>query len=885
MMSPKSCLLASLRLASCVLALAAISAFVTPASAQPQSAAPTQLPDVARPTHYAIRITPDAANLRFDGHVAIDLDILKPTSTITLYAADLDISSAGLAGGEKATVTLDKTHEKATLTFASTLKPGKATIELSYTGIVNTQANGLFALDYKNAEGKSARSLFTQFEPADARRLFPGWDEPAFKATFDLTAIVPSGEMAIGNTPIASRKPAGHGRETIVFATTPRMSTYLLFFALGDFERITSHAGKTEIGIVTSRGQAAKGHYALDSEARIVDYYNGYFGTPFPLPKLDTVAGPGRSQFFGAMENWGAIFTFEYDLLNDPKLTTPGQYQNIFKVAAHETAHQWFGDLVTMKWWDDIWLNEGFASWMESKATEHFNPAWQTGLDRVAGREKAMELDGRITTHAIVQKIDTVDQMNQAFDAISYDKGEAVITMLESYAGETGWQKGIQLYVKRHAHANTVTDDLWNAEEDAGAKGLSTIAYDFTRQPGIPLIKVTGATCSGGMTQLSLAQGEFSTDRKDKTDAAPLRWHVPVAAMTIGGKVAQTVVADGAGTLGVPGCGAALLNAGQTGYYRTLYAPEQLAALKAGFEKLSPKDQYGLVVDQLALAKAGYEPMHAALDLMALVSSASDAKLQDEILGRWHGLYDLFENDPATQKAMADLVGEHFGASLTRLGFAARPGELLVDTALRAQLLSVLGQMGDQRVLAEARRLFAALDSDPRAMDGPLRETWLATIARNASEADWQKLRAMAHGADSALEQSALYRLLGSAQDARLGQAALDLALTDEPGKTVSSSLISAVAAQHSDLTVDFALAHVDAIEALVDTSGRARYVARLGQESRDPAMIGKLRGYAQARLPEASRQSIEQTVNLLEARARLEPAIRAGIKAWLAAS
>lgn len=853
-----------------------------PASAQTQSAAPTQLPDVARPIHYAISLSPDAANLTFDGRVVIDIEVLKPTTTITLNAADLNIGSAGLVGGTKASVSLDKARETATLTFPAALKPGKAKIELAYSGSISRQANGLFALDYKDVDGKDARTLFTQFEPADARRVFPGWDEPAYKATFDLTATVPAGQLALGNMPVASRKPAGNGRDTVTFQTSPKMSTYLLFFSVGDMERISMMSGKTEIGIVTSRGQSEKGRFALESEAKIVGYYNDYFGVDYPLPKLDTVAGPGRSQFFTAMENWGAIFTFEYGLLNDPKLTTASQYQNIFKVGGHETAHQWFGDLVTMKWWDDIWLNEGFASWMETKATMHFFPEWEAGQERVSGRETAMALDARATTHAIVQKIETVDQMNQAFDAISYQKGEAIIAMLENFAGEDVWRSGMRLYMKRHAHSNTTTEDLWKAQEDAGAKGLSAIAHDFTSQPGIPLIKIAGARCEAGSTMLLLTQGEFSSDRKEETDASPQRWHVPVAAMTLGGKRVQTVVTDGAGTLKVPGCGPVLLNVGQTGYYRTLYTAEQLAALKASFAKLPAIDQFGFVTDQLALAKAGYQPMSTALDALALIGSHSDTKLQAEMLERWTELYGLFVDDPETQRAIAARVSANFADSLTRLGFAGKTDEPLLDTGLRTGLVSALGQMGDARVLGEARRLFAALDDNPAAMDGPLRQTWLGIVARYASPSDWNKLRAMANKANTQLERSSLFRLLGNARDPKLAQAALDFALTDEPGRTDSSALVSAVAKEHPDLAIDFTLAHADQVEALVDTSGRPRYVARMAAESRDPAMIGKLRSYAEKRLPESSRASIEQTVNLLEARTRLEPAIRAGVKAWL---
>ena len=253
--------------------------------------------------------------------------------------------------------------------------------------MINTQAAGLFALDYAADGAAQRRSLFTQFEAPDARRFFPGWDEPNFRTPYDLAVVVPAGQQAISNMPEAGREARPDGSTVVRFQTTPAMSSYLLFLAVGEFDRITTTAGGTEIGVVTRRGAGEQGRWALESSARIVPWYNQYFGTPYPLPKLDNIAGPGSSQFFSAMENWGAIFSFENILLVDPAITTEARRQAIFSVAAHEIAHQWFGNLVTMSWWDDLWLNEGFASWMATNATQALHPEWEPLLDRVDGRE------------------------------------------------------------------------------------------------------------------------------------------------------------------------------------------------------------------------------------------------------------------------------------------------------------------------------------------------------------------------------------------------------------------------------------------------------------------------------------------------------------------
>ena len=278
------------------------------------------------------------------------------------------------------------------------------------------------------------------------------------------------------------------------------------------------------------------------------------------------------------MENWGAIFTFEYAILDDPAITTEAQRQNIFTTEAHEMAHQWFGDLVTMAWWDDLWLNEGFASWMESKTTHHFHPDWGADIDRVGAREGAMRLDALNSTHPVVQQVRTVEQANQAFDAIAYSKGESVIAMLEDYAGADVWRDGIRRYIKAHAYQNSRTSDLWAAQEAAGATGLSIIARDFTTQPGIPLIAVGPAQCVNGATTVSLTQSQFSADRKEEAAARPSVWHVPIKA-SAGAAVVKAVTAGRTTALTVPGCGPLLINAGQTGYYRTLYTPQQAAAL------------------------------------------------------------------------------------------------------------------------------------------------------------------------------------------------------------------------------------------------------------------------------------------------------------------
>lgn len=850
---------------------------------------PSQLPRIARPVHYDISVTPDAKALRFAGEAGIDLELYEPSGMLTLNALDLSFASASLTGADgKAiplTVAVDAAAQTASFTAPAPLAPGKYRLTTRYTGVINTQANGFFALDYPDkVSGSDVRGLFTQFEAPDARRFVPSFDEPSYKATFTLSATVPAGDLAVSNMPVASEAPVAGGKKKVTFHVSPKMSSYLLFFATGNFERLAAKSESgAEVGIVSPKGSGEQARFALDSLGPLLGYYRDYFGQPYPLPKLDNVAGPGQSQFFGAMENWGAIFTFERILLDDPKITSDATRQQIYTTQAHEVAHQWFGDLVTMAWWDDLWLNEGFASWMETKASDHFHPDWQPLLDRVDGREGAMALDAFATTHPIVQTIRTVEDTNQAFDAITYQKGEAVITMLEAYAGEDVWRDGLRAYMDKHKYANTRTDDLWNAVEAAGAKGLTAIAHDFTNQPGIPLLRVGGVTCRGGNTTIQLTQGEFARDRKDSIETQNRRWQVPVLARAGNSAVARQVVAGGSGTLTLPGCGPVLINAGQAGYYRTLYSPAALTALRGDFAKLAPIDQLGLLGDNFALAYAGYQPMGAALGLLAAVPRDANQKLLGDAAGRYSALYGMFDDQPAVRKAIAASGTAALSPAMQRLGFDARAGEPALDGILRSQLLGTLGTLGDAKVLTEARRRFAQLDSNPAALDGPLKSRWLDIVAANASAAEWTKLRAMAKGSKSAVERSAFYTFLGNAKDAALAKRALDLALTDEPGKTVSAGIIGAVAKNHPEMAVDFAQANQAAVDRLIDASARARFLAGLASASNDPAMIAKLERIA-APLPADVRKPYDKTLASLKERSISRPRIKSEIAAWLKA-
>jgi aminopeptidase N len=844
--------------------------------------APTQLPRGVVPTHYAIEVAPHAERLAFDGKARIDLEVRQPTDRIVLQALDLAFAHSTLSTPQgKALVpkvSVDADAQTATFAFDSPLAPGRYTLSTDYTGRIGTQANGLFALDYDTDAGRR-RALYTQFENSDARRFMPCWDEPNFKATFDLAVVAPAEQMVVGNMPAAETTALGNGLQRVRFQTSPKMSTYLLFLAVGEFDRATGTVDGTEIGVVTPKGKVGQAAGALEASRVVLREYNDYFGVKYPLPKLDNIAAPGSSQFFSAMENWGAIFTFEHSLLVDPKISTIRNVQGIFSVAAHEIAHQWFGDLVTMSWWDDLWLNEGFATWMAGRTTRKLHPEWKTELRAVGGREGAMARDSVATTHPVVQKIETVEQASQAFDAITYSKGGAVIRMLENYVGEDAWREGVRAYIRRHAYGNSVSDDLWGAVQQAAGKPVLDIAHDFTLQPGVPLIRVDSASCEGGKTRLRLSQGEFTRDRPDK---APLRWHVPVVAQVQGNARVDTVVAAGSGSLVVPGCGVVVVNAGQAGYYRTLYGDAQFAAIRDAFAALPTIDQLGIMGDTWSLGMAGLRSASDYLDLAKTVPADAEPALWSDIAGHLDDLDDYYDGDAARQQRFRTFARGLLQPVFARIGWNAGTDEDAPVQLLRSSLIGTLANLGDEAVIAEAKRRFDAGPDDAVAMPPTLRSLITGIVAEHADAATWDKLHAMAKAEKTPLIRDQLYEMLAAPKDDALAQRALDLALTDEPGATVSAGMIDTVSAEHPDMAFDFAVAHREQVDQLVDSTSRARYYPGVAYGSSDQAMVGKLRAFADAHIAATSRNATETAIAGIEYRIGVKRERLPQIDAWL---
>ncbi len=843
---------------------------------------PTQLPRVAVPLRYSVSVTPDASNLRFAADALIGFKLVKATDVVVLNAVDLEISTAAILDRHGIVVpvrqiVVDPIKQTATFQLGRPIEPGQFKLRIQYTGRIQNHPTGFFALDYEASTGKS-RALFTQFEPADARRFLPSWDEPVFRTPFDLRVTIPANQTAISNMPARDEQLHADGTKTVAFSSTPAMSTYLFFLAVGEFDRAVTSVSGTELGIVTRAGAKNRASYALDNARRLLPFYNDYFGTPYPLPKLDNIAAPGSGQFFNAMENWGAIFTFEDYLLVDPAITSESRRRQIFSSMAHEMAHQWFGNLVTMAWWDDLWLNEGFASWMANKATAHLNPGWNALLDRIRSREAAMDLDSLRETHPIVQPIDSVDQISQSFDDITYGKAEAVIVMLENFLGDKAWRKGVREYLKTYRLRNTVTDDLWKKIEKAADRPVTAIAHDFTRQPGVPLIKVVNAQCSQNQTIATLEQDEFRSEPQARAQST---WRIPVVAAVLGGGEARTIVQEKSATMTIPGCGPLIVNAGQAGYYRTLYEPRMLEQLKSNYARLTSMDQLGLLADSWSLGLAGYQPPSISLDLVEAIPGGADPEVWKQAVRILDTIYVKLRHDPQTQALVTKYASAKLAPELNRVGWDAPADDPGPNAIVRAELIEALGKLGDPRVVDEARRRFTGQIRDPAAIDGPLKTAILAVVAANADEATWGRLWEQAKKERAPLVRSQLYTLLASSRNEDLARRALTLALSDEPGPT-RSRMFEEVAKTHPELAYDFAVQNREAVQNIVDSFSRDSFIPGLASGSSDARIAQSVRDFANSHMTATSRRPADVAAATIDKNVRVRESRLPDISAWM---
>ena len=729
-----------------------------------------RLPQTVRPEHYTLILTPDLKAATFSGVESIEVYLAEPADHITLNAVEIAFESVSttVEGKEqKATVSLDKEKEQATFTFPETLPAGKTTLAIRYTGILNNELRGFYL-----SKTPKRNYAVTQFESTDARRAFPSFDEPAFKATYDVSLVIDASDTAISNGEIISDTPGpATGKHTLKFSTTPKMSTYLVVFLVGDFQCTAGESDGVTIRSCSTPDKVALTPYSVDIAKYVLHYYNDYFGIPYPLKKLDLIALPDFEA--GAMENFGAITFRETALLIDPKTASVDAEKEIALVIAHEMAHQWFGDLVTMQWWDNNWLNEGFATWMENKPVAAMHPEWNIDEYVVSGIDEALNLDALPTTRAIRAKADTPSDINQMFDGISYGKASDVLLTVENYLGKETFRQGVHNYLAAHTYANATAEDFWGAQTATSHKPVDKIMESLVAQPGAPIL--TFAVPVDGT--VAVEQKRFYLSPSIVPDPAQ-KWTLPVCFKTVEGQDCQLLTSADS-KLKAPAGGVFFANADGKGYYRSAYPPREYAALVDQVEtRLTPAERISLIGNEWAQARANKTPIGAYLDLAAAVKADSGAEVVAAALTGIDGTYDKVAANAEEHDAMAAWIRSTFAPQYARL---APPAE--TDSAntreMRAQLFGFLGFYGkDPAVLAQAQEIAAKYLANPGSVDATLGQTAMAVAARNGDAQLFDRMQQIYETSTNPEYQENSLRLMAEFENPALLQRALDYAVS-----------------------------------------------------------------------------------------------------------
>ena len=754
----------------------------------------TRLSPNVRPIRYRLTLTPDLAAFTFAGSEEVEVVVGEATAEVTLNAAELNVSRASAEPEQGApldaeSIEHDEERERVTLRFPSPLPAGGVVLRLEFTGVLNDQLRGFYRSRYTDSDGVERYLATTQFEATDARRAFPCWDEPAVKANFEVTLVVPEELEAISNMPIASTTSAPDGRKAVAFQPTPAMSTYLLVFVVGDMACVEGTAEDgTLVRVWATRGKEELGRFALENSIAALRYMNDYFGIPYPLAKMDHIAAPDFAA--GAMENWGAITYRETALLYDPENSAPQAKQRILEVVAHEMAHMWFGDLVTMEWWDDLWLNESFASWMGDKTVDHLYPEWEMWTQFVShDTNAALGLDGLRNSHPIEANVDDPEEIRELFDAISYSKGGSVLRMLEDYVGAETFRKGLHAYLSAHAYGNARGEHLWDAintaAEEAGL-GLGVpvvpLMEAWIKQTGYPALTVEIAR-DGQQAEAAVAQSRFLYDHLLGEPADAALWPAPISIAQAGsgatsrhilsGERARFPVGDGAGWV--------KLNAGQTGFFRVAYTEEEWrrlgAAIAAG--ELPPVDRLGLQNDAYALVRAGHLPVTVFLELAESFTGETDAIVWGDLAANLRGLESLLAATPHLD-AFRAYARALFARIAAQVGWDAQPGDGHLESLRRSIVINQFGGYGDEGTLTEALARFRRHASGEATLAPEMRAAAFGLASQQSNRDVYDALWGLYAAADLHEEKVRILGALTRTRDSALLADLLDRSLGDE---------------------------------------------------------------------------------------------------------
>jgi puromycin-sensitive aminopeptidase len=742
---------------------------------------PHRLPTNVVPERYEIKLTPDLSTARFAGEEKVSIQVIEPVRQIIVNAAELEFQAVSIKGpgGKLAqgNVALDSENEQATFNFPEILNPGRWELQITFSGILNDKLHGFYRSTYKDPNGQEKTLASTQFESTDARRAFPCWDEPAFKAIFQVTLVVDEKLMAISNAQAIRQTPLpGTRKKEVVFADTMKMSTYLVAFIVGEFEGSEPvMVGNAPLRVWAVPDKGHLGKFALEIGSFSLSFFSRYYDIPYPGNKLDLIAIPDFAS--GAMENLGAITFRETALLVDEEKATRSELERVADVVSHENAHMWFGDLVTMKWWNGLWLNEAFATFMEMLAVDAWKPEWRRWDSFTVSRAAAMQVDGLKSTRPIEFPVERPEEAAGMFDVLTYEKGASVLRMLEQYLGDNAFRDGIRLYLRRHQYANAETTDLWDALEESTHQPARALMDSWIFQAGYPLLSVKKEGRGLVLTQrlFRYLQDDQAPDRK---------FHVPVflRAGAKGKSIDKIVLlTDQELRIELPeDSDWVVANAGGHGFYRVRYSPDLMAAVKRELQtQLLPVERFNLVNDTWATTLAGLTPLTDYLDLMDLLRDERDLNVWTTVIISCHHLHRIL--DEVQDRSFQERIRAIFNPALERLTWSPREGETELERQLRGDLIGALGTVGeDQACQRRARELYAQYEKDPASVERNLVPALVSIVAHTGNATDYEKFYSRVKNAQTPQEETRYLFALGAFRQPDLIDRTLKMTISSE---------------------------------------------------------------------------------------------------------
>ena len=722
------------------------------------------------PLNYELQFEPDLNKFTFEGIEKITVNCKKPTNFISMNCAEIKIHSCHLKQQNcviDCQTTTDDKKELLSIRLKDKVK-GFATIIIEFEGILNDRLLGFYRSQYKQ-NGKTKFIATTQFEAADARRAFPCWDEPEAKATFDISILSERKFIALSNMPVKSITKLGN-KKLYKFEKTPIMSTYLVYLGVGEFEYLVSKIGKTQIRVVTTKGNKSKGKFAIDLGKKLLTSYEKYFGIKYPLPKLDLIAVPDFAA--GAMENWGAITFRETILLYDPNTSSTKTKQFIAEVISHEIAHQWFGNLVTMKWWNDLWLNESFATFMATKFVDKFYPEWDLWNQFVEdAMNVAMGLDSLKTTHPIDVKVNSPAEIREIFDAISYDKGGCILRMLEDYVGEPNFRKGLKNYLAKFKYANAKGQDLWDAIGKASKMPVSTMVNSWLKQPGFPLIEI-----KQNGTNLKISQNRYLLEPGRKPSMG--KWIIPLS-IDAGGQTISKLFSQKSVSIRIPKSIGFVANYGRKGFYRVKYDEGTLLDLKmlVDQKQILPIDRWAIQNDLYSLCVSGNENVRNYLDF-------SDAYFNEDsylsTINVGHNLSSIYfrSYDEKFSEEIKEYAVNYLRKILHDVGWDPKKSDKHTDALLRSFAISTLGRMDDEDVCKEAHNRYRKFLQNSKSLHPDLIEPVCSIVAWTGNSKTYDELVKLYQKAKTMEEKLRFLGAMCGFKDPKLLKKSLDFSQT-----------------------------------------------------------------------------------------------------------